>query len=170
MVRTAPNMDFTIDDLSTYLPVRYPFYNFTSGTYGPLQKSTRWISNIGSNNVRLKYACACACVCGCRACNDCNTCEQVPDAVMSDMAAFYTPGWGFIDPFYKSDAAGMYPNSGNYGIEYHIEVRSTAHVRACVTFAWLSRTHHRTHHRTRTHYRTRTIRARSRMWAPRRAM
>lgn len=95
MVRTAPNMDFTIDDLSTYLPVRYPFYNFTSGTYGPLQKSTRWISNIGSNNV--------------------------PDAVMSDMAAFYTPGWGFIDPFYKSDAAGMYPNSGNYGIEYRIE-------------------------------------------------
>jgi hypothetical protein len=37
------------------------------------------------------------------------------------MLPFYMPDWGFINPFVCCDARGLFPNVGNWGVQYTLQ-------------------------------------------------
>lgn len=92
---TAGNLNFNISDgdAAGVLPVRYPNFNLTTGSYGtPVTRTNGWISHIPpSNNA---------------------------NAITNDMLSFDMPGWGLLDPVLKSDGEGKYPNLGSWGVVY----------------------------------------------------
>jgi hypothetical protein len=95
---SASNVHFTIDDSNTsgVLPVQYPTFNLTTGTYGnSVVTENGWYSNIGPANN--------------------------PQAVTSDMLDFAMPGWGEISSLSKSDGENKYGNLGNWGVIYTLK-------------------------------------------------
>jgi hypothetical protein len=90
------DLDWTIDDDDRGpLPVRRRPFIAATGTWGDaILATTGWRTHISIGHQ--------------------------PDATMSDMLAFKDPAWPVpFDPARPSDALGMIPNVGNWGVMYH---------------------------------------------------
>jgi hypothetical protein len=95
------NLSFTIGNSTPVgaLSVQTRDYNLVSQVYGAPVTRGYWISNIGP--------------------------AQNAQGVSSDMLTFTTPGWGPISIFTRSDATNNFPNFGNWGAMYRVNLSVT---------------------------------------------
>lgn len=95
------NLSFTINNGTPVgaLNLQSRDYNLISQAYGNPVTRGYWISNIGP--------------------------AQNAQGVTSDMLTFNTPGWGPINPLTRSDATNNYPNLGNWGAMYRVNLSIT---------------------------------------------
>jgi hypothetical protein len=95
------NLSFTIGNGTPVGPlsVQTRDYNLVSQVYGAPVTRGYWISNIGP--------------------------AQNAQGVSSDMLTFTTPGWGPISIFTRSDATNNFPNFGNWGAMYRVNLSVT---------------------------------------------